>query len=241
MSKKENQPVELRKKLAKTRFGDIPKEILIPIKEMQKIHFPNITEKHEVKGKILVYTKLDVEKYATQIAAIYRRAIDEMVGIDHYEWHHDPEQIIEHVKTGDWAFYGVFLEDRLISVTSMYIHRSMHYIQWVWGCVDPELRGSGVWKNAGNYLDKVSKKSGATYGRVWCATTHSLSQQTVENAGYSPHSIDLEFLGGSDGLGYFQPVVFYIKIYNYNNIMPKDHMVITDRVKELLDKCKAIR
>lgn len=235
------QSVETRKQLVMRRFGNIPEGVLRPRQEMPRMRFPDITEMYEVNHRQLLYKKLDVNRWSGRIAEIYRRAIDEMVGVKHYEWHHHPEMIREKARSGDWAFYGVFLDQQLISVVSLFIHRSMYYIQWVWGCVDPEARGTGVWVNIGRYLDRVCRLSGAVYGRVWCATTHDLSQRTAESAGYVPHSIDFEFLGGSDGLGYLQPVVYYMKVYDHGPIMPRASMVMTDSVRELSALCPAVQ
>ncbi|MBP7864711.1 MAG: hypothetical protein KA419_02080 [Acidobacteria bacterium] len=68
-----------------------------------------------------------------------------------------------------------------------------------------------------------------------------LSQRTAESAGYVPHSIDFEFLGGSDGLGCLQPVVYYMKVYDDGPVMPRASMVLTEAVRELPSLCRAIR
>lgn len=166
---------------------------------MPRLRFPDLTEMDEVNNRPLMYKKLNAGQWAERIAEIYRHAIDEMVGVEHYEWHHHPRLSRERARSGDWAFYGVFLERQLISVVSLFIHQTMYYIQWVWGCVDPEAGGGGVRVNIGRYLDRVCRLSGAVYGRGWCATTHDLSQRTAESAGYVPHSIDFEFLGAPTG------------------------------------------
>ena len=236
---RKNPGINERQSSKGKRFGYIPNDVLTPLGSLAEINFPNLKKSYEVKGNKLLYKKINnINKYARRIAEIYRNGIDEQAGIKHYEFHHNSEQIKEHRKTGDWAFYGVFKDNTLISVMSMFINRSMHYIQWVWGAVDPEYRGNGVWKYLGIFADKICELSGATYGRVWAATFHDLSLKTCEAAGYVPNSVDLELLGGSDGLGYFQPVVFYIKIYKKEHVLKKKDLVLTRRAKEIIEKCE---
>lgn len=141
----------------------------------------------------------DIEKSAERIAEIYRNGIDEMVGNSEYEWHHDSEEIIKKAKTGDWNFYGCYLDRELISVVSLHIIRGQRAIQWVWGAVDPVYRGKGVWQQMGVYLDLVTALSGAQMGFCWVATTHKYSQLSVEKAGYKPMGLFVggEFMGGS--------------------------------------------
>ncbi len=235
-SDKKNQTPDKkqRRKYKQRRFGNVPGDILGNLTQLNEIKFPDITKMFSPKGNRLIYFKINnIQDAAEKISEIYRNAIDEMAGI-HYGWHHDPNEIVKRVSEGNWAFYGVKDQhENLISVTSMYASMEMHYIQWVWGCVDPNFRGMGVWEYNGVYLDEICEKSGATYGRVWCATTHDLSQKCVESAGYSPHSIDLEILGGSDGKFYFQNVVFYKKVYREDHILSCDNMVLTPRVEKL--------
>ena len=235
------QSVNIRRTLIKQRFGNIPETTLTKQQDMPEMKFIDINKSFEHKGNKITFSKINVNKHSERIAEIYRNAIDEMIGAKHYTWHHSAELIEKYVAGGDWAFYGFFSNGELVSVTSMFIHRSMYYIQWVWGCVDPKHRGLGLWKYIGEFLDEVSEKSGAVYGRVWCATTHDLSQKTAEKVGYTPHSVDLEYLGGSDGLAYFQPVIFLMKIYDYKNVLPKSCMQLTEKAKKLVDVCDAIK
>lgn len=71
------------------------------------------------KGYSLLYKKVDVEREAERVAEIYRRAIDEMVGNSHYEWHHKAEHIRNAVRGGDYAIYGTYQGGVLISVNSL--------------------------------------------------------------------------------------------------------------------------
>ena len=232
------QTINERQNLKGKRFGNIPKEILTPLNSLPKIYFPNLHQVHQVKGNDLAYKRINnYEEMAERIAEIYRNGIDEQAGIPHYEFHHDPKQIVERCNTGDWAFYGIFKEETLISVLSMFINRGMHYLQWVWGAVDPEYRGNGVWKHLGHFADKVCELSGATYGRVWAATFHDLTLRTCESTGYSANSVELELLGGSDGLCYFQPVVFYMKTYKQEHILKKKDLVLTKEARAMIDSC----
>ncbi|ROS00178.1 hypothetical protein EDC56_2815 [Sinobacterium caligoides] len=231
--------------LNKKRFGDVPSSCLGELKDVKEIQFPEVYKQYCVKGNDLVYKKIaNVEEAAERIAYIYIHAIDEMVGNSDYEWHHDPASIIARYQTGDWAFYGIYLEGDLISVVSMFINRGQKYMQWVWGAVDPQYRGKGAWVHVGQYLDSVVEASGAQMGKVWCATTHCLSQRTAESAGYDLIALNHggEFLGGSDGKYYRQNVAYYSKLYGdgAKHVQPDETMVLTPKTEKLFRLLKEL-
>lgn len=199
-----------------TRFGNIDEKILGQIKEVRDISWPDLVKEYEVNGHTLKYQMVrDIEESAERVADTYKNGINEMVGNSEYEWHHDPEEIKKKVRTGDWNFYGCYLDGKLIAVESMHIIRGQKAMQWVWGCVDPVYRGKGVWRHIGEYNDKLVQMSGAQMGIVWVATTHKYSQMAAEQAGYRPMGcfVGGEFLGGSDNRYYRQTVIWYGKLY----------------------------
>jgi hypothetical protein len=199
-----------------TRFGNIDEIILGRTREVGDISWPDLEKEYEVNGHTLNYRMVrDIEQSAERIAEIYRNGIDEMVGNSEYEWHHNPEEIIRKVRTGDWNFYGCYFEGKLIAVESMHIIRGQKAMQWVWGCVDPVYRGKGVWRHIGQFNDMLVHMSGAQMGIVWVVTTHKYSQMTAEKAGYRPMGcfVGGEFLGGSDNRYFRQNVIWYGKLY----------------------------
>lgn len=230
----------------KQRFGEISDETLGWIKNIPDIVWPyDITETYLAKEGLgtLTYCLIkNIEKYAERIAEIYQNGIDEMIGNEEYEWHHNPKEIVQKVKTGDWAFCGCFWEGTLISAVSMHIIRGQRAVQWVWGSVDPVYRGSGVWKFSGKFLDRVVRESNAQMGLVWVVTTHKLSQRTVESAGYRPIGcfIGGEFFGGSDGRYYRATVIYYAKFYKdaAARIQRWEDMEMTEQASALVNVVK---
>lgn len=236
--------LEHKKEWVETRFGDVDDKILGKIDEVKEIFWPNLEKEYLIKGRTLTYKMIDLDKYADRVAEIYKKAIDEMIGNSEYEWHHDPKEIIKHQQTGDWNFYGCFLEDELIGVESMFIIRGQRTIQWVWGCVDPKYRGYGVWQNIGIFNDEIVTLSNAQMGIVWVATTHPYSQMTAESAGYKPIGcfVGGEFLGGSDNKYYRQNVIWYSKLYGEGNLFKQnmDDMKLTDSARKLVESVKEL-
>nr|QNO48521.1 hypothetical protein IMNOINEI_00021 [Methanosarcinales archaeon ANME-2c ERB4] len=207
---------EQRKQWIGTRFGNIDEKILGQTKEVRDISWLDLVKEYEVKRNKLKYQMVrDIEKSAERIAEIYRNGIDELVGNSEYEWHHNPEEIIDNVRTGDWNIYGCYFGGKLVSVVSMHIIRGQRATQWVWGAVDPVYRGIGVWHHSGEYLDLVTEMSGAQMGFFFVVTTHKYSQMTVEKAGYRLMGcfVGGEFMGGSDNHYYRQNVIYYSKLY----------------------------
>ena len=156
------------------------------------------------------------------------------------EWHHDPEKIKAMAQTNDWGFYGCYEKGELIAIESMYINRGQRSIQWVWGAVHPDHLGKGVWIHIGEYNDELVEKSGALFGRVWVVSTHNKSQMTAEQAGYKPMGIDFQWLGGPDGKWYYQPVLWYGKLYGVarEHVYPFDHMILTENTKQFKELTK---
>lgn len=209
-------------------------EILGSINNIQDIRFPDIEREFSPRGKTLTYKIIkDIRQYEC-VAEIYRKSISEMCGTEN-EWHHDPKKIEEMVKTNNWGFYGCYDNGELIAVESMYVNRGQRSMQWVWGAVHPDHQGKGVWVHIGEFNDELVKKSGALFGRVWVVTTHNKSQMTAENAGYMPMGIDFQWLGGPDGKWYYQPVIWYGKLYGeaLEHLSPSDRMVLTEKSKLL--------
>lgn len=222
------------------RFSDDKvAEILGAISDIPKMRFPDIEREYSPKGKTLKYKMIKDSSYYERVAEIYRKSISEMCGTEN-EWHHDPQQIEAYVQTGDWRFYGCYDNDKLIAVESMYVNRGQCSMQWVWGAVHPDHLGKGVWIHIGEFNDELVEKSGALFGRVWVVTTHNKSQQTAEQAGYIPMGIDFQWLGGADGKWYYQPVIWYGKLYGIarEHVFPSNRMVLTKHTKQLKETAK---
>lgn len=207
--------------------------ILGDVSEVQEVQFPDIEREFSPKGSILIYKMVKDSRGYERAAEIYRKSISEMCGTEN-EWHHDPEKIKEMVKTNDWGFYGCYDEGEMIAVESMYVNRGQRSMQWVWGAVHPDHRGKGVWVHIGEYNDELVEKSGALFGRVWVVTTHNKSQMTAEKVGYIPMGIDFQWLGGPDGKWYYQPVLWYGKLYGtaLKHSLPSDRMVLTENARK---------
>lgn len=233
-----------RKQWIRKRFGQIDDKILGQINDIEEISWPDIVKECTIKGNRLKWHMVDVEKSANSIAEIYRNGLDELVGNSEYEWHHDPEEILNKVRTGDWNFYGCTYEGELISAVSMHIIRGQRGIQWVWGVVDPIYRGKGVWPLMAEYLDLVTKMSGAQMGFFFVVTTHKYSQMSVEKAGYKPMGcfIGGEFMGGSDNRYYRQNVIYYGKLYGKGkkHLQKCESMELTERAEKLVNCVKEL-
>jgi GNAT superfamily N-acetyltransferase len=208
--------------------------ILGDVSVVQEIRFPDIVREYSPKGSILLYKMVKDPMEYERVAEIYRKSISEMCGTEN-EWHHDPERIEEIAKTNDWGFYGCYDKGELIAVESMYVNRGQRSMQWVWGAVHPDHRGKGVWAHIGEFNDELVEKSGALFGRVWVVTTHNKSQMTAEKAGYLPMGIDFQWLGGPDGKWYYQPVLWYGKLYGaaLEHLLPSDRLALTENTKKL--------
>ena len=235
--------LEQRKQWVRTRFSNIDEKVLGQIKEVRDISWPDLVKEYEVKGHTLKFQMVrDIEKSAERCAEIYRNGVDEMIGNSEYEWHHNPEEIINKVRTADWNLYGCYFEGELISVVSMHIIRGQRAIQWVWGAVDPVYRGKGVWQPMGEYLDLVTEVSGAQMGFIWVVTTHKYSQLSVEKAGYNPMGcfVGGEFMGGSDNRFYRQNVIYYGKLYGDGKkyLQKWETMELTEKAEELVKTIK---
>jgi hypothetical protein len=214
-------------------------EILGHIREIQEISFPDLEREYSPKGNTLTYKRIQDSRGYQRAAEIYRKSISEMYGTEN-EWHHDSEKIEAMAQTNDWGFYGCYEKGELIAIESLYINRGQRSIQWVWGAVHPENLGKGVWIHIGEYNDELVEKSGALFGRVWVVSTHNKSQMTAEQAGYKPMGIDFQWLGGPDGKWYYQPVIWYGKLYGVarEHVYPFDHMILTENTKQFKELTK---
>ncbi len=227
------------------RFGRIEETILGRMEDVKEIVWPDMVEHYEVDGNILTYRLMsDIEASAERIAEIYRRGAYEMIHNSEIEWHHDPEQIVMKVDTGDWNFYGCYLGGTLIAIESMYIARGDRTMEWVWGCVDPAYRGLGVWRNIGVYSDRIVEKSGAQAGSAWVVTTHKYSQMTLEQAGYTPMGcfIGKRFYGGSDNRYYRHTLIHYAKLYGEGrkHLQQWDSMQLTEKAARVVNAVRGL-
>ena len=223
----------------KRRFGHIDESVLGNVDDLRPIQWVDLVKEYKVKGRILTYRLVqDIESSAERIAEIFVNGAYEMINNSEIEWHHRPGEIIEKVRTGDWNFYGCYLEGELISAESMKIIRGDRTIEWVWGCVDPVYRGMGVWQNIGIYNDIVVKMSGAQMGSVWVVTTHKYSQMAVENAGYIPMGcfIGKRIYGGADNRYYRHTLIHYAKLYEEGkkHLQNWESMDLTERAGKLV-------
>ena len=237
--------LEQRKQWIRKRFGNIDEKMLGQIKEAKEITSKDVVKEYEVKGHKLKWQMVrEIDKSAERIAEIYRNGIDELVGNSEYEWHHNPEEIIKKVQTGDWNIYGCYCDEKLISVVSMHIIRGQRAIHWVWGAVDPVYRGLGVWHHLGEYLDLVTEECGAQMGFFFVVTTHKYSQLSVEKAGFKPIGFFIggEFMGGSDNRYYRQNVVYYGKLYGDGKrfIQNYETMELTEKAEKLFKTVKEL-
>ncbi len=229
-----------RTRWVRERFGDIDKDTLGNISDVREITWPDIVEEHEINGRKLVYQMVkNIDTEAERVAEIYHNGIDEMVENGEYEWHHDPLAIIENVKSGDWNFYGAYLDGVLAEVLSLHIIRGQRTMHWVWGCVDPEYRGFGIIENISKYYDKVTESSGAQSCIAWMVTSHWHSQKAVEAAGYKPIGcfVGSEFFGGSDGHYYRANVIWYGKVYGNaaKHVQKWGSMKLTEKSQRLVN------
>jgi CRP-like cAMP-binding protein/RimJ/RimL family protein N-acetyltransferase len=229
-----------RTKWIKKRFGNIPEGVLGKIDETKEVIWPDLTKEYKIKGNILRYQRLDIEKTVGRIAEIYANGLDEVVGNSEYEWHQFPNKIQEKVKTGDWNFYGCYYENILFFVTSIHIIRGQRIMQWVWSCCDPKYRGKGAFIHFAEYLDEIAEKSNAHLALAWVVTTHKLSQMALEKVGFIPVGFFIggEFFGGSDGRYYRHNAVWYEKIYesgSKNLYPPLKDMELTEKVEDLVN------
>ena len=236
---------EQRTQWIKRRFGNIDEKILGQIKDVKEISWPNIVKVYEVNGNMIKWQMVkDIEKSAERIAEIYRNSIDELIGNREYEWLHKPQEIINKVRTGDWNFYGAYLEGKLVAVMSMHIIKGQRTLHWVWGAVDPPYRGKGIWHRNAEYFDLVTEKSGAQMGYFFVVTTHKYSQLAVEKAGYRPMGFFIggEFMGGSDNRYYRQNVIYYGKLYGNGKkyLQRYEMMELTEKAEKLVKTVKEL-
>lgn len=229
-----------RKEWVGRRFGNIDERILGNAEDLSDMVWVDLVKSYRVKGRTLTYGMVpDIETSAERIAEIFRNGAYEMVNNSEIEWHQHPKQIIEKAQTGDWNFYGCYLEDELVAVESMYVIRGDRTIEWVWGCVDPIYRGMGVWQNIGIYSDQIVQLSGAQVGSVWVVTTHKYSQMAVERAGYTPTGcfIGKRLYGGPDNRYYRATLIHYAKLYGSGkeHLQNWESMVLTEKAAKVVN------
>lgn len=226
---------EERKEWKRRRFGDV--KVLGKIKDVKEIIWPDITKEYMVDSNILTYKLVkDIKLSAERIAEIYLDAADEMVGNSEMEWHHNADEIISKVKTGDWNIYACYIGDEIAAVSSLHIIRGQRAIQWIYGCVDPKYRKLGIFHHMSEYLDEIIKNSGAQIGFLTVVTIHKYSQMSIEVAGYIPMGFfpGWAFHGGSDGNYYRSNNIFYGKIYDNSHMQDMDSMLLTPKAEEIV-------
>ena len=229
-----------RSKWIKKRFGDIDEAVLGKVDDLEDMVWPDIVRSYEVRGNTLTYRLIsDIETSAKRIAEIFSNGAYEMIHNSEIEWHHQPDEIIRKVKSGDWNFYGCYLDDELIAAESMSVIRGDLIMEWVWGCVDPVHRGRGVWQNIGVYTDEIVEKSRAQLGSVWVVTTHKYSQMAVERAGYIPMGcfIGKRLYGGADKQYYRHTLIHYAKLYvsGKAHLQNWESMHLTEKAAKLVN------
>lgn len=237
--------LEERKHWKKQRFGNIDEKILVRIKDVDEIIWPDLTKEYQIEDNKFVLKLIpDIEESAERIAEIYQNAIDEIVGNSEYQWHHNPEEIRERVKSGDYNITGCYLDGILIGITSLHIIRGQRIMHWIWGAIDPAYRGKGIWPYVTEYNDIITEMSGAQMGILWVVTTHKYSQMAVENVGFNPVGsfIGGEFFGGLDNRYYRQNVIWYSKLYNQGlkHLQSWESMVLTEKAAKLVTTVKEL-
>lgn len=223
-----------RTKWTGRRFGEVKN--LGKIKDVKTLVWPDI-KKIVIEGEdTLTYKLVDITE-AERMAEIYRNGADEVNGNSDREWHCSIDGIIEKYNTGDWNFYGCYLNDLLVSVTSMFVFRGQKAIQWVMGTVDPLYRGRGVWRHMGEYLDEICRLSNAQIGFAWAVTTHPYSQMSLESAGYTPMGFfpGWSLYGGSDGQYYRTSAVLYGKVYDGSHVQEESSVILTESARKIVE------
>lgn len=222
------------------RFGDIDEAILGNIDDISEITWPKLVEEHKISGHTILLRMVDdINTEAKRVAEIYCNGIDEMAENGEYDWHHDPEAIIDQVQSGEWNFYGAYLDGTLIEVLSFHIIRGQRMMHWVWGCVDPAYRGLGVIQTLSKYYDRITELSGVQLGIAWMVTSHRHSQKAIEAVGYKPIGcfVGSEFFGGSDGQYYRANVIWYSKVYGEasKHVQTWESMKLTKKAQRLVN------
>ena len=230
---------EDRRQWIRSRFGHIDESILGRVMDLKDIQWVDLVMDYDVKGKRLTYRMIpNIEDCAERIAEIFRNGAYEMIHNSEIEWHHDAQEIIRKVRTGEWNFYGCYLGQTMIAAESLYIIRGDRTMEWVWGCVDPPYRGLGVWQNIGIYTDRVVEMSGAQVGSVWAVTTHKYSQMSLEAAGYTAMGcfIGKRVYGGADHRYYRHTLIHYAKLYGdaRRHLQNWGSMELTEQAKDIL-------
>lgn len=229
---------ENRKKWKKRRFGNLERLCEDGEDELKEISWPDIIKEYDINGNSLRYQLVkDIGRTAKDVARVYINGADEIVGNNELDWQQDANKIKEMVQSGEWNFYGCYFKEKLASAISMHILRGRRAMQWVYGCVDPEYRGLGIWQYMGEYIDMITEMSGAQIGFLWSVTIHDYTQMSVEKAGYMPMGFfpGWSFYGGSDSYYYRPNMILYGKVYDKSCLQNKESMQLTEKAKEMVD------
>jgi RimJ/RimL family protein N-acetyltransferase len=161
----------------------------------------------------------NIERYAERISQLYREGVYEMINQPDYEWHIHPSEIIAKDQNGSAKMYAVFLGGdephnivQALSTTLIQPHR----ICWgIWTTVDPDERGLGIMKYSGQFLSLIGEYSGCDLVKVSVVTYHTLSQRTLEEAGFLPigYFPGGHLYGGADGKCYRHNIIWYQKMF----------------------------
>lgn len=173
----------------------------------------------------------DIEKYADRIAQLYREGVYEMQGQPDYEWHTRPSEIITKHQNGTAKIYAVFLDgdepDNIVQAISVTLIHGQRICWGIWSVVDPNMRGLGIMKYLGQFLSLIGEHSGCDLVKGWVVTTHTLSQRTLEEAGFLPigYFPGGELFRGADGRCYRHNVIWYQKIFHrgFERVMTRDY------------------
>ena len=102
----------------------------------------------------------------------------------------------------------------------------------IWSVFDPDLCGLGIVKYLGQFLSLIGEHSGCDLVKGWVVTTHTLSQRTLEEAGFLPigYFPGGELFAGEDGMCYRHNVIWYEKIFQKGQArtMSRDYEQLLD-------------
>eukprot|EP01135_Chromosphaera_perkinsii_P006043 Nk52_evm3s385 gene=Nk52_evmTU3s385 len=204
------------------------------------------------KGKTVVYKIMKVGECpkctgADRIALIARKAFDELHGNSEFEWLHNPSEIKRRLASGEYAICGVYEKIPevhcreglpLIGILVGQLVKGERALHWLVGVIHPAHRGKGAWEFCGDFEDEVSKKVGVHFACARVPTTHTLTQQSHENAGF--HIMGMwpgaRFMGGSDGKYYRQNILHYGRLYGDGKAhqQHEDDMHLTEKAREFV-------
>lgn len=173
----------------------------------------------------------DIERNAERIAQLYRAGIYEMINQPEYEWHIHPSEIIAKDQNGSAKIYAVFLEGddphNIVQVLSTTLIQPQRICWGIWSTVDPDERGLGIMKYCGQFLSLIGEHCGCDLVNAWVVTHHTLSQRTLEEAGFLPigYFPGGTLFAGANGKCYRHNVIWYQKMFHkgFERTMTRDY------------------